>query len=159
VLVPNAVNGHMSLTRYAWASPNTVIGLLFVPIVLFTKGGVQVVDGVLELYGPFIAWVLRHCVPLRGGAWAMTLGHVVLGRDRRSLSLTRAHEKVHVRQCELWGPAFIPAYFAAALWGLMTRTGMYHGNFFERQAIGCERSEPRAATTRSVDQYPGVRSH
>jgi len=130
----------MSLSRYIWALPNSVIGLLFWPSVFLSDGGVRVVDGVLELHGPFIAWVLRHCVLLRGGAWAITFGHVVLGRDEETLSLTRTHERAHVRQYERWGPVFIPAYLAAALWGLMTGTGAYHGNYFEREAVRGERA-------------------
>src|SRR6476659_6280325 len=128
----------MSLSRYLWTSPNSLIGLLFLPSVFFTDGGFQIVDGVLALHGSFISWVLRHCVLLPGGAWAITFGHVVLGRDPEALSLTRVHERVHVRQYELWGPAFIPAYLVAALWGFVTRNGGYYGNFFEREAIQSE---------------------
>jgi uncharacterized protein (DUF2062 family) len=123
------------MIRYFWAAPNTVIGLLFVPIVVLTKGGLQIVDGVMELHCSLIAVMLTYCVPLPGGACAITFGHVVLGRDEQSLAQTRQHERVHVRQYELWGPAFIPAYVLAALWGLITRSGIYHGNFFERQAM------------------------
>src|SRR5262249_28372680 len=123
------------LARYIWALPNSLIGLVFVPIVGLTKGGLGIVDGVLELHGPFIAWVLRHCIPMHGGAAAMTFGHVVLGRDRESLSLTRRHERVHVRQYERWGPAFIPAYLIAAAWGVVTGAGAYYGNVFEREAM------------------------
>jgi hypothetical protein len=131
----------MSLGRYAWASPNSLIGLLFFPSVVFANGGgFQIVDGVLELHGSFISWVLRHCVPMPGGAVAITFGHVVLGRDQQALSLTRVHERVHVRQYELWGPGFIPAYLLASIWGLITRTGVYHGNFFEREAMENERA-------------------
>jgi hypothetical protein len=133
----------MSVTRYIWASPNSLIGLLFLPIVLFTNGGVQIVDGALELHGSFISWVLRHCVPMPGGAWAITFGHVVLGRHKEALSRTRIHERVHVRQYELWGPAFIPAYLVAAMWGFVTRAGVYHGNFFEREAMRSERATRR----------------
>jgi hypothetical protein len=97
------------------------------------------VGGVLELHSPFISWVLRRCVPLPDGAAAMTLGHVVLGRDPQALARTRTHERVHVRQCERWGPGFIPAYLLASLWGMVTRTGAYHGNWFEREAFECER--------------------
>lgn len=125
----------MSLRRYIWTSPNSLIGLLFLPSVVFTDGGVQIVDGVLELHGSFISWVLRHCVLLPGGASAITFGHVVLGRDPEALSVTRVHERVHVRQYELWGPAFIPAYLVAAAWALVTRKSAYYGNFFEREAI------------------------
>src|SRR5262245_5739814 len=128
----------MSLARYVWAFPNSLIGLAFVPIIRVTRGGLEVVDGVLELHGPFIAWVLRHCVPVRGGVAAITFGHVVLGCDQESLSQTRSHERVHVRQYEQWGPAFIPAYLLAALWGFLTGAGAYHGNTFERAAFKAE---------------------
>jgi hypothetical protein len=122
------------LWRYMWALPNTFIGLLFVPAAMLPRGRMQVVAGVLEAHGPFIAAILRHCVPIAGGASAITFGHVVLARDSWSLDATRAHERVHVRQCEIWGPAFIPAYLIAGLWALMTGAGAYTGNYFERQA-------------------------
>ncbi len=53
------------------------------------------------------------------------------------------HERVHVRQYELWGPVFIPAYLAAAMWGLVTRTGAYDGNYFEQEAMQDERAVRR----------------
>jgi hypothetical protein len=124
-----------SLGRYGWAAPNSLIGLLFVPLAVFGRGGTRIVDGVLEVHGPPISWLLRHCVIMPGGASAMTLGHVVLGCDRRSLSSTRAHERVHVRQYERWGPAFIPAYLLASVWALIAGTGAYYGNRFEREAL------------------------
>ena len=122
------------LVRYLWALPNTVIGLLFVPAAMLSLGGMQVIDGVLEAHGPLISRMLRHCVPIPGGAAAITFGHVVLARDRGLLDITRAHERVHVRQCEIWGPAFIPAYLIAGLWALVNGRGAYTGNYFERQA-------------------------
>lgn len=125
----------MSLVRYVWAFPNSLIGLLFVPVAACTPGGFECVDGVLELQGPLIAWLLKHCIPMTNGVAAITLGHVVLGRDRETLVETRSHERVHVRQYERWGPAFIPAYLLASLWGLVTGAGAYHGNAFERAAF------------------------
>lgn len=122
------------LIRYVWALPNTLIGLLLVPAAMLPRGRMQVVDGVLEAHGPLISSILRHCVPIPSGASAITFGHVVLARDSWSLDATRAHERVHVRQCEIWGPAFIPAYLIAGLWALLTGTGAYTGNYFERQA-------------------------
>ena len=76
---------------------------------------------------------------MSGGASAITFGHVVLGHDEEALTITRVHERVHVRQYELWGPVFIPAYLLAALWGLINRSGIYYGNFFEREAMQIER--------------------
>jgi hypothetical protein len=106
------------LVRYVWALPNTVVGLLFVLTAMLPRGRMQVIDGVLEAHGPLICGILRHCVPIPGGASAITFGHVVLARDSWSLDTTRAHERVHVRQYEIWGPAFIPAYLIAGcgLW-------------------------------------------
>ena len=120
---------------YLWVLPTSLLGLLFLPPVLLTRrGGAQVVGGVLELHGGVVELFLRRCTLLRGGASAMTLGHVVLGRDRALLDLTRAHERVHVRQCERWGPLFIPAYLAASLLVLLRGGRPYEDNPFEREA-------------------------
>jgi hypothetical protein len=134
----------MSLTRYIWALPNSIIGVLFWPSIWFAGGGARLVDGVLEIHGAFIAWVLRHIVPLPGGASAITIGHVVLGRDEDALCMTRVHERVHVRQYERWGPLFIPAYLVAAMWGAIAGRGAYHGNYFERAAMRAEGAIGRA---------------
>ena len=64
----------------------------------------------------------------------MTLGHVVIGLDQRTLWATRRHERAHVGQYEVWGPAFIPMYLAAGLMGLARGKGAYAGNHFEREA-------------------------
>ena len=120
---------------YLWVLPTTAPGLLFLPLaVLSRRGGARVVEGVLEIHGGPVAWFLRHCTLLRGGASAMTLGHVVLGRDEHLLDLTRAHERVHVRQCERWGPLFIPAYLIASLVVMLRGGRPYEDNPFEREA-------------------------
>jgi hypothetical protein len=124
------------LLRYLWALPNTFVGLLFVPLTCVKGGQRRIVDGVLELDAPAIAWMLRRCIPMPGGAAAMTLGHVVIGRDGRALALTRDHERAHVRQCEAWGPVFIPAYLLAGVWAMINGRAAYRDNYFERQAEG-----------------------
>ncbi len=68
----------------------------------------------------------------------MTLGHVVIGRDQKLLELTRTHERTHVRQCERWGPLFIPAYFAASVLALARGQRPYLDNHFEREAYASE---------------------
>lgn len=123
----------MRILRYLWAFPNTALGVLLVPCAWFGAGGLRVVDGVIEIHGPAIAWILRW-VPIDGGAAAITLGHIVAACDERVLAETRAHERVHVRQCERWGPAFIPAYLCGSLMAFLSGTGAYEGNYFERQA-------------------------
>lgn len=130
------------LARLLWASPNSVIGMLFVPSALGPHGGLALVDGVLEVHSPFIAWVLGHGTVLPGGVAAITFGHVVLGVNRDALRRTSAHERVHVRQYERWGPLFIPAYLLASAWAIVTGAGAYRGNWFEREAFQaeCERA-------------------
>ena len=118
---------------YLWALPNTAFGVALVPFVL-ARGGMRLVDGVLEIHGPVIAWILRRCVPIHGGAAAITLGHIVAGCDEYTLQVTRAHERVHVRQCERWGPAFVPAYFLASLLAWLSGASAYEDNYFEREA-------------------------
>ena len=123
--------------RFLWALPNTVLGALLLPAAL--RGGtITLVNGVIEAQGPLLSIVLRRCVPIDGGAAAITLGHIVLGRDVAALEITRAHERAHVRQCERWGPLFIPAYLAASVWAGLMGGGAYEDNYFERQACGAD---------------------
>ncbi len=64
----------------------------------------------------------------------MTLGHVIIGRDRDCLERCRRHEHVHVRQAERWGPLFIPAYLLASAWVAIRGGRAYEDNPFEREA-------------------------
>ena len=128
----------MRTLRYVWASPTTAIGLIVVALARLTGGRSNVVDGVLEAHGGAATWLLRHAVPLKGGPSAMTLGHVVIGVDAAALELTRDHERVHVRQCERWGPLFVPAYLAASLVAFAKRRDPYRDNRFEREAYGSQ---------------------
>jgi hypothetical protein len=79
------------------------------------------------------------------GAAAMTFGHIVTAGDRHSLESTRAHERVHVRQCEVWGPLFVPAYLAASLWAMLRGRDFYFDNWFEVEAFQAS----------AVDQHRG----
>ena len=122
--------------RYLWAFPTTAFGLVLVGLGLATGGRAWVVKGVLEAHGGVIGFFLRRCTLLKGGASAMTLGHVVVGRSRQVLDDTRDHERVHVRQYERWGPFFVPAYVLASV-VIWKRGGQaYLDNPFEREAYG-----------------------
>ena len=137
----------MNLPRplvYLWTLPTTLVGLLFAPLALVSGGGMQLVDGVLELHGGLVAAFLRYCTPLRGGASAMTLGHVVLGRTKDLLDFTRRHERVHVRQAERWGPLFIPAYLLASVVVYFKGGRAYEDNPFEREAYALEGHGPES---------------
>ena len=119
---------------YVWASPTTMLGLLLVGLALAGRGRVARVAGVIEAHGGWVRRLLESVVPLRGGADALTLGHVVVGRTAESLERYRAHERVHVRQCERWGPLFVPAYACASLWAWARGGDPYRDNPFEREA-------------------------
>jgi hypothetical protein len=125
----------LQLLRYAWAFPTTLVGLLFVPCALLTGGRLQWVDGVLELHGGLVRTFLERGTLLPGGASAMTLGHIVLGRDEGALDRTRSHERVHVRQVERWGPLFLPAYGLFSLVAYARGKDAYRDNPFEREAF------------------------
>ena len=123
--------------RYLWAGPTTVIGLV-VALALIRRGCFTCVDGVVEAHGPLLERALALFTPLARGADAMTLGHVVLGRNARALEATRAHERVHVRQYESWGPFFLPAYFLAGACALVMGRHPYFDNRFELEARQAE---------------------
>jgi hypothetical protein len=123
------------MLRYLWASPNTLLGLVIALAGLAGGGRARVFRGVLEVHGPGIRWLLG-LVP--GSVQALTLGHVVLGRDQGALESTRAHEEVHVRQYERWGPAFLPAYLVASLVAGLRGGDPYRNNRFERAALSRE---------------------
>ena len=128
------------LAAYVWAFPTTAIGVCLGAPALVSGGGMQWVDGVLEIHGGFVEFLLRDCTLLKGGASAMTLGHIVLGRDRISLAWTRSHERIHVRQCERWGPLFLPAYLVASLIVKLRGGDPYRDNPFEVEAYGATAS-------------------
>ena len=119
------------LIAYLWAGPTTLLGLLAVVATLASGGRACARNGVIEIQGGLSTRFLR-----RIGAAAMTLGHVVLATDEGAHELTREHERVHVRQCERWGPLFLPAYGLAPLTAWARGRHYYHDNRFEREAYG-----------------------
>jgi hypothetical protein len=125
------------LLAYLWASPATGLGLI-IAAVASRRARATTVDGVVEVHGPALAWALRRLVPWCGGAAAITFGHVVLARDQGALDTSRAHERVHVRQYEHWGPFFIPAYLAVGVWAWLRGGDAYYDNPFEVEAFASE---------------------
>ena len=121
------------LAAWVWASPYTALGLLIGAIGLLSGGRARRRGPVVEFYGGAAALVLR-CLPGGGSLVAMTLGHTILGRTAAALDLARAHELVHVRQFERWGPLMGPAYLLCSLVLWLARRDPYRDNPFERQA-------------------------
>lgn len=125
----------MRLLVYLWTLPTTSPGLLAVALTLLTGGRATVHSGVIEAHGGFAAFFLRYLTLLPRGASAMTLGHVVIARTAELHDATRAHERVHVKQCERWGPLFLPVYLLCSLWIAIKRGDAYRDNPFEREAF------------------------
>jgi hypothetical protein len=119
---------------YLWTCPNSLLGVGCALLARTTGGELAIRDGVLEAWGGALAGILPR-LPAATGVVAITLGHVVLATSQTELEKTRAHERVHVRQYERWGPFFIPAYLAASGVALLQGRDPYHDNHFEREAF------------------------
>jgi hypothetical protein len=126
-----------SLLAYAWAAPNTALGLAFVGLACVTGGRARLEQGVVEAHGGALPLLLRWLLVPHGAA-AVTLGHTVLGCDDRCLHRFRRHEHAHVAQYERWGPFFLPAYFAASVAAIVRGGHAYRDNVFEVAARAAE---------------------
>ena len=121
------------LVKRLWASPCTLLGLVFAAPLLCLGAKLVARQGALE-----VAFRRRHvhcsralrALPFRG----ITFGHVILAVTQEELELLRAHELVHVRQYEHWGIFFFPAYIGSSLWQLLRGRRVYWDNHFEVQA-------------------------
>ncbi|KAA1260184.1 hypothetical protein LF1_27230 [Rubripirellula obstinata] len=106
-----------------------------IAIGLLLGGKFRLVDGVVEIHGKRVAGVLQRLyVP----AMAITIGHVVLGQTQAALDITRKHERVHVRQYERWGIAFVPAYLLASVYLYLRGRDGYRDNPFEVEAYSVD---------------------
>jgi hypothetical protein len=119
---------------YLWASPGTILGLVFIPFAFISKGKVRAVFGVIEIHGGLVSLFLQRGAFVSGGVEAMTLGHVVLGHDELSLDRSRTHERVHVAQYERWGPLMIPLYLLSSGVARLRGGDPYLDNRFEVEA-------------------------
>lgn len=138
---------YATLKRWArvfWASPTSLVGLLLALMFLLAGAEWRRVDGVLEVAlkpRPSLARSRsRPRSPWRLPFSAITFGHVVLGISPHELDRLRAHEHTHVRQCERWGPLFLPAYLLAGAWQWVMGRRAYWDNPFEvdaRRLGGC----------------------
>lgn len=122
------------IVRTLWTLPTTAVGLLLGGLGTLAGARWRFVEGVLECHGGGVAWGLEHLTVLDGGALAITFGDVILGRNPAALDLTRAHERVHVRQAHRWGPLFLPAYLLASVVLWIRGRDAYRENPFEREA-------------------------
>jgi|SRR5690606_5977578 len=135
----------LSCLSYLWAAPATALGLLTTLLALSLGARARLIDGVLEVSGGRWEGVLGR-LPRAIGVEAITLGHVVLGRNPRGLAQWRLHERVHVRQYERWGVLFFPLYLGSSVWQWLRGRDPYRDNHFEVEAFRAEapRIKPRS---------------
>jgi hypothetical protein len=133
---------------YVWAAPTTAVGLACLAL---SAARPRVHHGVVEGVGAGVGWWFDMVAPGREFA-AVALGHVVLSRSAELLDEVRAHELVHVRQAERWGPLFLPAYVWASFVAWIAGDRPYEDNWFEREARALApdvRSTPAAVVVHS----------
>lgn len=122
-----------SAARFLWALPGSLIGLALAAVCLAAGGRAAWRAGALEVsFRPRVAdcGPLARRLPFRG----IVFGHVILGVTSEELAIIGAHERVHVRQYERWGPFFLPAYGLSSLWQLLRGRSPYWHNHFEVEA-------------------------
>lgn len=123
----------IQIAKLIWASPCSLVGLVFATIVMLCGGAVARSSNTLEItfrasQAPGRALV--RWLPFR----AITLGHVIIAITRQELDQLRAHERVHVQQYERWGLFFFVAYTVSSVWQLLRGRSMYWDNCFEVEA-------------------------
>lgn len=128
----------IKVVRYLWASPNTLLGLVWVVLARLTGGGCAIHTGVIEAHGGWAKVLLRRMPFVKNGAAAITIGHIVIAQNPDALHRTRRHERVHVSQYERWGPMFVPAYIGAGLWQWAHGKDPYRDNPFEVEAYAID---------------------
>ncbi|MFN3191110.1 MAG: hypothetical protein ACE361_11345 [Aureliella sp.] len=116
-----------------WASPYSLLGLLFGAAGCILGGRARFRDGAFEFYGGGTRWMVRR-LPLGKRTAGITLGHVILGQTSEGLVRIGEHERVHVAQFERWGPFMGPAYLLASLWVWSRGKHIYWDNPFEKEA-------------------------
>jgi hypothetical protein len=120
----------MKWLRWLWPAPWTAFGLLAGALMCLGGARVRRRDGCVE----FLGGAFGRAVAAHGRFAAMTLGHVILATSQEQAEHLGAHERVHVRQYERWGPLFVPAYLVAGGWQWLCGRCAYADNPFERAA-------------------------
>ncbi len=121
------------LLRYLWAAPCSAAGLVLVLPALLLGAQARFRDGTLQVVGGGLATGIAR-LPTRLTLQAITNGHVIYAVSERAMATYRAHELVHVRQYERWGPLFPLLYLGSSLFQKWQGRDPYFANHFEREA-------------------------
>lgn len=112
-----------------WNLPNTIIGL----IVLYMYGK-STFKEMGENHYVAKLWSRFNLHMKRINKSAITLGEIVLYRDRAFTKKRINHELVHVNQGRTWGIFFLPLYIIASIVSRVIEGNWHEGNIFEKQA-------------------------
>lgn len=123
----------IKLAKIVWASPYSLLGIAIGLLGIATGGHGRLRDGALEFFGGTTRLFVRS-LPTGIFTAGFTLGHVILGQDDDGLKYAGLHERVHIRQFELWGPLMGPAYLLASAWMWFLGRDAYRDNPFEVEA-------------------------
>ena len=93
-----------SAIAYLWVAPVTLFGLVLALIAYGLGASVKRRFGVLEVAGNTRTPILRS---ISSRFEAITLGHVILGRNHGTLTRYRSHEHVHVLSTSAGGCCFL----------------------------------------------------
>jgi hypothetical protein len=127
------LNPALRFVKMLWASPFSLLGLALAAVLLAIGGKARWSEGALEVtFRPSLCDCGKRAraLPFRG----FVLGHVILAFTEEELAAIGPHERVHVAQYERWGPFFLLAYGASALWQLARGRRPYWDNHFEIEA-------------------------
>ena len=145
----------LKLLKIVWASPNSSLGLVAGLLGVPFGTRMQFREGCVDFFGGLVTGFLKR-VPPGGNTAAMTLGHVILGQSPTDLCRCRAHEQVHVRQYEHWGPFFLPAYFGWSFIRWLQSRDAYLDNPFEVEAY--QIADPRQPQETNLEAPESVDS-
>lgn len=119
--------------KYLWAAPCSLAGLSVALLALLMGAQARVRDGTLQVAGGrFASFISR--LPTRLRILAFTNGHVIFALSWPVMDSFLAHELVHVRQYERWGPLFPLLYLGSSLHQRVKGRDAYFENWFEREA-------------------------
>jgi len=126
-------NVPVRLLCYLWAAPCSLAGLTIAIPALLLGAKARFRDGTLQVVGGGLATGLAR-LPTRLTLLAITNGHVIYAVSEQAMVAYRAHELVHVRQYERWGPLFPMLYLGSSLVQKWQGRDPYFANRFEREA-------------------------
>ncbi len=127
----------LRLLGYLWAAPCSAAGLAVALVAVLCGAKLQVRDGTVQIVGGRLITGIS-ALPTRLRILAFTNGHVIFAVDPATLEAYRAHELVHVRQYERWGPLFPLLYLGSSLIQKLRGRDPYFANRFEQEARAAE---------------------